>query len=87
MSDAADMTPLVCTTHTISRSIIEAARARNPSLPPLLPPIPAILEDYQDDVGDGAEDAGDACSIASSHELDDRGLASETVKLGQNAGK
>ena len=78
---------LVRTAQSVCCRIIDAARARNPSIPPLLPPIPAILEDYQDDVGDGAEDAGDACSIASSHELDDRGLASETVKLGQNAGK
>ena len=87
MSDAADTTPFVCTTHIISRSIIEAARARNPSLPPLLPPILAILEDYQDDAGDDAEDTGDACSMASSHDVDDRGLASETVDFRQNAGK
>ena len=87
MSNAADTTPFICTTHIISRSIIEAARARNPSLPPLLPPIPAILEDYQDDAGDDAEDTGDACSMASSHYVDHHGLANETVELGQNAGK
>ena len=84
MSNAADTTPFVCTTHIISRSIIEAARTRNPSLPPLLPPIPAILEDYQDDIGDYPEDA---CSMASSHYVDHHGLANETVELGQNAGK
>ena len=91
MSDAADMTPFVCTTHTISRSIIEAARARNPLLPPLLPPIPAIFKDYEDVVDDEVDDPMDACSMASSHDVDNhddnRSLASESAKLGKDEGK
>ena len=82
---------VVRTAHSVCCRIIDAARARNPLLPPLLPPIPAIFKDYEDVVDDEADDPMDACSMASSHDVDNhddnRSLASESAKLGKDEGK
>ena len=82
---------VVRTAHSVRCRIIDAARARNPSLPPLLPPIPAIFKDYEDDVDDEVDDPMDACSMASSHDVDNhddnRSLASESAKLGKDESK